>query len=196
MMDAKQRTAVGTPDKPDSLNRYIDRIQSIWGDGTDPRLPASAEAVLEQLIAETSPVEPWISTLIRSSLHATELYRDDERGFVQIGYIYEKGYCTSPHDHGPCWVLHGVYHGVNEITTYRQSDNPDRSGHIALELKETRRLTQGKAVVYLPWEIHSTFVPEPSVILTLFSRDPRQVEHNRYSFDGAGFRVQHIDPRS
>jgi hypothetical protein len=194
MMDAKQPTAAGTPVRPDSLKKYIDEIRSIWGDGTDPQLPYSAEALLEQLLAETSPVEHWIAALIGSSLPATELYRDNERGFVQIGYIYEKGYCTSPHDHGPCWVLHGVYHGVSEITTYRRQDNPDKSGHIALEMKETRRLTQGKAVVYLPRDIHSTFVPEPSVILTLFSRDPRTVERNHYHFDGVGFRAQHLDP--
>lgn len=186
---------IGAIEDRDSLTRYLDELCAVWGNGTDPRLPYKAEQLLEQLLASAHPFEPWISALIRSALPAKELHRDSKRGFIQVGYIHEKGRRTTPHDHGPCWVLHGVYHGVTEITTYT-CGNHGKSTTVSLELKETRRLTQGIAVVYLPGEIHSTFVSEPSVIFTLFSQDPKTVPRNRYQFDGKAFRVHHIEPPS
>lgn len=185
---------IGATDEQDSLTRYVEALRALWGDGKDEQLPYKAQGLLEELLISTSPFEPWIASLIAGSRPAKQLYRDTEKAFVQVGYIHEKGYRTSPHDHGPCWVLHGVYHGATEITTYTRLTARAPSGRFFLQPKETRRLTQGIAVLYLPGEIHSMFVPEPSVILTLFSQDPRTVERNHYHFDGIGFRLQQIEP--
>lgn len=174
----------------DSLARYITEVRSIWGDGKDPQLPYKVKALLEQLLQSTHPFEPWITGLIGEGPSEKELYRDKERGFIQLGHIRQKGHRTVPHDHSSCWMLHGVYHGVTEITIYKRLDDGRIPGFATLQKKEVRHLTPGEAIEYLPGEIHSTYVPEPSVILTISNGDLRRVQRSRYVAMGEGFRVE------
>ena len=178
----------------DSLTRYIAEVRSIWGDGKDPQLPHKLKALVEQLLKSTRPLEPWITSLIGEGPPEKELYRDKEHGFVQLGHLRQKGHRTVPHDHGPCWMIHGVYHGATEITVYKRTDGGKISGHATLQKKETKRLTQGEVIEYLPGEIHSTFVPEPSVIFIISSGDLRRVQRCRYTFTGVDFRVEQVGP--
>ena len=181
--------ATGTIEEESSLNRYITEVRSIWGDGKDPHLPYKVKALLEKLLLTTSPQEPWIAKLIKEGLPARELHRDKDHGFIQMGHVHGKGHSNSPHDHGPCWVLYGVYHGVTEITTYRRTDNGKVSGRAALEKKELQRLSPGVVIPYLPGEIHSTFAVEPSVVFRFLSYDLNKVKRYRYVSDGMSFRI-------
>lgn len=176
----------------DSLTRYIAEVRSIWGDGKDPQLPYKVKALLEQLLKSTSPFEPWITRLIGEGPPEKALYRDNEHGFLQLGHLRQKGHRTVPHDHGPYWMIHGVYHGATEITIYKRTDDGKIPGHATLQKKETKRLTQGQVIEYLPGGIHSTFVSEPSVIFIISSGDLRKVERCRYRSTGVDFRVEHI----
>lgn len=185
---------IGTPKKEDTLSRYLAEVRSIWTDGTDPDLPYRVKALLEQLLRSTSPFESWIAGLIREGLPAKELYRDPMHGFIQRGHILQKGHRTLPHDHGRCWVLHGVYHGVTEVMIYRRTDDGKIPSRANLEMKETRHLTPGAALLYPPEDIHSIYIPEPSVILSFFSCDSKKVERSHYTNHGQGFRVEHILP--
>ncbi len=163
-----------------SLERYITEVRSLWSDGKDPELPFKVKGLLEKLLASTSPQEPWIAELIAKGLPVKELYRDEEYGFILKGHVRERSRVGSAHDHGPCWVLYGVYHGFTEITTYARTDDGKLPGHAVLKKLEVHRLTPGGVMPYLPGEIHSTFTAEPSVVLRFLSYDLNQVKRYRY----------------
>lgn len=138
---------------------------------------------MEKFLASISPQEPWIAELIREGLPAKELYRDKDYGFIQMGHVHEKGHSNSPHDHGPCCVLYGVYHGVTEITSYRRTDDGRVPGRATLEKKELHRLTRGVVIPYVSGEIHSTFAAEHSVVLRFLSCDLNRVQRYRYDLE-------------
>lgn len=175
--------AIGAAREEDSLKRYIAEVRSIWGDGKNPKLPFTVKQILEKLLTAMDPREPWIAKLIREGLSAKELYRDKEHGFIHMGHVHEKGHSNSPHDHGPCWVLYGVYHGAVEVTTYRRTDDGKVPGRAKLEKKELHRLTPGSVIPYLPGEIDATFTVEHSVVFRLLSYDLNQVKRYRYDLE-------------
>ncbi len=174
--------------KQSSLKSYIAEVRSIWGDGKDPQLPYKVKGLLERLLIATNPQEPWIAQLIREGPPAKELYRDKDYGFILKGHVYEKGHSKIPHDHGPCWVLYGVYHGVIEITTHRRMDEGKILRFATLEKKRLHRLTPGVVMSYLPGEILLTLAVEHSVVFRFLSSDPNKVQRYWFLPDGVGFR--------
>ena len=176
--------AFDTTRQKGSLERYIGDVRSVWGDGRDPQLPFKVKTLMEKLLTSTNPKEPWIAQLITEGLPAKELYRDKDHGFILMGHVHDKSHSNPPHDHGPCWVLYGVYHGVTEITTYRRTDDGKVPGRATLEKKELRRLTPGMVIPYLPGEIHSTLAVEPSVVFRFLSHDLSKVKRHRYDLAG------------
>jgi len=171
--------------KDSSLQRYIAEVRSVWGNGKDPDLPFKVKALMEKFLISTSPQEPWIAKLIRDSLPAKEPYRDKQHGFVQMGHVHQKGHTNSPHDHGPCWALYGLYHGAVEFTTYRRTDDGKKAGRAKLEKKELHRLTPGSVIPCLPGEIHATSTVEHSVGFRFLSCDLSKVQRYRYD-EGKG----------
>jgi hypothetical protein len=167
-----------------SLERYIAELRSVWGDGRDPQLPFKIKALMEKLFASTHPDAPWMAELTRQGKPATELYRDPDHGFIQMGHIHPQGQGNLPHDHGPCWVVYGSYQGVTEITTYRRTDDGKVPGTARLEKKDLLRLSPGVVQPYLPGEIHSTHtVQGPAVVFRFLSYDLNKVERYRYNLE-------------
>ena len=176
--------AISAAKESNSLERYIEEVRSIWGNGKDPQLPFKVKSLMEKLLASTSPDEPWMAQLIREAKPSRELHRDPDHGFIQMGHVHQQGHGNSPHDHGPCWVVYGSYKGVTEITTYRRTDDGKDAGRATLEKKELRRLSPGVVYPYLPGEIHSTQAVEaPAVVFRFLSYDLNQVERHRYNLE-------------
>ena len=174
--------AVIAKPEANTLERYIDGLCSIWGDGKDPQLPFKVKSLLEKLLASTKPDDLWMAQLIAEAKPARELYRDPEHGFIQMGHVHKEGHGNKPHDHGPCWVLYGSYTGVTEITTYRRADNGQEPGKAIVEKKDLHRLTPGVVYPYLPGEIHSTrAVQAPAVVFRFLSYDLERVKRYRYN---------------
>lgn len=174
--------AIGAMKAQNSLEKYIAEIHSIWGNGKDPQLPLKVKAFMEKLLASTPPDEPWIAELIREAKPARELYRDPERGFIQMGHVHQKGHANTPHDHGPCWVVYGAYSGVTDITVYRRTDDGKDPERAALVRKDLHRLTPGVVYPYLPGDIHSAHAVEgPAVVFRFLSTDLEKVERYRYN---------------
>lgn len=99
-----------------------------------------------------------------------------------MGHIHPEGHSSQSTDHGPCWVLYGVYRGEIEITTYRRLDGGNDTGNAGLEKKEHHRLTPGVVYPYLGGEIHSTQAVEAlSVVFRFLSYDLNRVERHRYN---------------
>ncbi|HWP56969.1 MAG TPA: hypothetical protein VNL14_03660 [Candidatus Acidoferrales bacterium] len=166
-----------------SLARYVASVRAAWGDGKDPELPFRIKPLLENLLRQTSADERWLARLIAEGKQAEELYRDPDYGFIQMGHNQPAGHRNAPHDHGPCWVLYGVYRGKIEITTYRRADGGAGAGQAAIEKKDLHALTPGVVYAYLPGDIHSTFAPEPAVVFRFLSYDLNKVDRYRYDIE-------------
>jgi predicted metal-dependent enzyme (double-stranded beta helix superfamily) len=177
-----------------TLARYIEQMRAAWAAGRDDSLPARGQRLLEALLREAPPDEPWVQGLLRDKPPGRELYRDPEYGFVQMGHVMRPGPGpgTTPHDHGPCWVLYGVYRGAIDITTFRCTDDGAVPGKASLEEIETVRLTPGMVRPYLRGDIHlqRPIDPAGSLVLRFLSYDLEQVERYRYDLaTGAVIRV-------
>ena len=123
-----------------------------------------------------------MAELIKEGNPAKELYRDPDHGFIQMGHIHQEGHKNLPHDHGPCWVLYGVYQGEIHITTYRRTDSGNEPGKASLEKKDLHRLTPGVVFPYLSGEIHSTnTIHAPAVVFRFLSFDLNQIQRSRYN---------------
>jgi hypothetical protein len=167
-----------------TLDRYIDEVRSIWGDGKDPQLPFKIAALMEKLFASTSPDDPWMAELIREGKPSRELWRDPECGFIQMGHVHKPGHGNLPHDHGPCWVVYGSYSGVTEITKYKRTDDGSQPGVASLAKERLDRLSPGVVKPYLRGDIHSTnTVQGPGVVFRFLSYDLEKIERNRYSME-------------
>ncbi len=167
-----------------TFERYVEAMRAAWAAGQDETLPARAQVLLERLLREAPADEPWAVELVRDQARARALYRDPDYVFVQMGHIMHPGPGpgTTPHDHGPCWVLYGVYRGAIEITTFRRTDDGSTPGKAALEEIETVRLTPGVVRPYLRGDIHLQRPVDPngSIVLRFLSFDLEQVDRLGY----------------
>jgi len=176
--------AISEASAGNSLERYIQEIRAIWGDGKDPQIAFKVKALMERLFASTTPEEPWMAELLREGKPSKELYRDPKHGFIQMGHVHQQGHKNTPHDHGPCWVVYGSYRGVTEITTYRRTDDGKEPGKAILDVKEVHRLSPGIVYHYLPGDIHSIHAVEtPAVVFRFLSYDLEKIERHRYSLE-------------
>jgi hypothetical protein len=174
---------VALQNQSSSLDRYVSEIRAVWGNGRSPDLSSKVKPLLENLLRTTTLDERWMAQLIAQGKQAEELYRDPVYGFIQMGHNQPQGHRNAPHDHGPCWVLYGVYRGKIEIHTYRRLDDGSVPGQAKIERKEIHTLTPGVVYAYLPGDIHSTSAPEPSVVFRFLSYDLNKIERYRYNQD-------------
>lgn len=154
----------------DTLTRFVSRLRDIWDDGRDPGLPARAQAAMETFLRTARRDEPWLHQLFAENRQAKEVYRDPDQGFILMGHFQRPGHDRNPHDHGPHWVLYGVYAGATDITTWRRQDDGRTPGRASLAAEETVHLTPGTVCLYPRGAIHSVKAPEPAPQPTLVFR--------------------------
>jgi hypothetical protein len=169
--------------------RFVEAMRTAWAAGQDASLPVRARPLLEQLLQESPPDEAWVASLLRDRPPARELYRDPDFGFIQMGHFHgtervqlDAEHGLTPHDHGPCWVLYGVYSGEIEITKYRRADDGAEPGKARLEVVDVVRVTPGTVQPYVAGEIHATraISPQGSIVMSFLSGDLDKVERYRY----------------
>ena len=167
------------------FEQYVEQMRAAWATKGDDTLAYRGQALLETLLRETPADESWVAGILGDEPAARELYRDAEHGFVQMGHFHRASHGNAPHDHGPCWVLYGVYRGEIEITTYRRVDDGSVPGQAKLEVKEVVRVKPGMVRPYLPGEIHSTRAidPDGSLVMRFLSADLDKVERYRYKLE-------------
>jgi hypothetical protein len=173
---------VSALDRGAHFSRFVEQMRATWRQGQDATLPARAQPLLEALLRESPRDEAWSALLLREQPVGRELYRDSDFGFIQMGHYHNAGHGGSPHDHGPYWVLYGVYSGEIEITRYRRVDGGMEPGPARLEIVATERLPAGTVKPYLRGEIHATraIAPEGSVVMRFLSADIDAIERFRY----------------
>jgi predicted metal-dependent enzyme (double-stranded beta helix superfamily) len=179
-----------------TFDRFLEQMRGVWAAGRDESLPHRAKPVLEALLREAPADEPWAAGIRRDAPIIRELYRDPEHGFLQLGHLMSPGPGpgTTPHDHGPCFVLYGVFEGEIELTTFRRTDDGSRPDRATLEEIETIRLKPGQVRAYLPGEIHLQRPTDPagSVVLRFTSADLDRVE--RHGFDQQTGEISRLPP--
>jgi predicted metal-dependent enzyme (double-stranded beta helix superfamily) len=166
------------------FSRYIAEAHDVWGRGLRGAEAADAvRAAMVQFLNEASENEAWAAGILRDRPPGRELYRDPEFGFIQMGHFHAGGHTTSPHDHGPCWVVYGVYRGEIEIPTFRRDGAAD-DREARLTQIEAKRLGAGVAYAYLPGQIHATRAQaaEGSVVLRFLSEDLQKVKRSHYTW--------------
>ena len=176
-------------DRGAHFNQFVASMREAWAAEQGDDLTARARPLLERLLQDSPRDEAWVAGLLRDQPPGRELYRDPEHGFIQMGHYHgaervalDAQHGLTPHGHGPCWVLYGVYSGEIEITKFRRVVDPSDPNQARLEVVEVVRVTPGTVQPYRPGEIHATraIAPEGSIVMRFLSGDLERVERYRY----------------
>lgn len=161
------------------LRHYLKSVQAVWraDSATDPNTAREVRDLMQIWLNATPPHTEWVQTLKADQTPARPLYQDPDHGFIQMSHYHGGFRKNSPHDHGPYWVVYGVYEGEVEIPVYAHDPESD-----TVRVARFDRLKAGEAVAYLPGEIHSTYVPSaaPAIVLRFLSTDLSQVPRQRF----------------
>lgn len=173
MTDAKANTA---------LEQYLSSLKALWqvDSATDSTMPHRVRDLMVAWLAATPPQAAWVQSLKKDKTPGRPLYTDPTYGFIQMSHFH-KGYrSNAPHDHGPYWVVYGVYEGEVDIPVYKHNAHNN-----TLSIEGIDHLKSGDAIAYFPGEIHSTRVPtaEPAIVLRFLSTDLSQVPRQRFKLE-------------
>ncbi|MEK2646221.1 hypothetical protein [Bdellovibrio sp. BCCA] len=147
--------------KQDSLAKFIERLQKIWGPLTSDLVAQSKELMDELAKAPTS--EPWLQELQKGFEGSRELYHDPSQGFILLAHTEKKDLYRAPHDHGNGWVIYAVQSGEMEMGTYARV--PSKDEEFKIVRREKYRVMPGESRVYLPRDIHDTKCISDSVLM-------------------------------
>jgi hypothetical protein len=150
------------------LNSFISETKNAWK-SINIESPLKIRSFLENLV-KNETVRKSLQENLSNLFKGTELYRDEEFGFVLLAYAENKGTYRVPHNHGNAWVEYAVVTGIVEMGNYI---NLAKSCSLSkLVLKSSEQLTAGDCHKYLPGEIHDTrCISEDAIILRLTSCD-------------------------
>lgn len=170
---------MNTPANDAPFQRYIAAIRDLWQpqSATDPDVAHRVRTLMNEWLRATPADSAWVQTLKTEQSSGFPLYTDPEHGFIQMNHFHAGYRANTPHDHGPYWVVYGVYEGEVDISVYV----PDKATN-TVRLERVDRLKSGDAVAYLPGDIHSTRVPtpDPAIVLRFLSTDLSQVPRRRF----------------
>lgn len=168
-----------TEQKDSVLRHYIESVQALWlpASATDPHAAQQVRDLMQAWLTATPSDTDWVKALKEDQPPGRPLHTDPDHGFIQMSHYHEGFRSNSPHDHGPYWVVYGVYEGEVEIPVYAHDPASD-----TVRVSRLDRLKAGDAVAYLPGEIHSTRVPtaEPAIVLRFLSTDLTKVQRQRF----------------
>lgn len=155
------------------LNSFIAEAKDAWKTTSIETL-LKARSLLEDL-AKNEVIQKALQEKASSLLKGSELYKDEEYGFLLFAYSETKGTYRIPHNHGNAWVVYAVVSGVVEMGNY--INLVEASGLSKLVLKNSDNLSAGDCRIYYPGEIHDTkSVSENTIILRLTSCDLKEEE--------------------
>ncbi|EDM47926.1 hypothetical protein MDG893_15090 [Marinobacter algicola DG893] len=170
---------VNKPANDIAFRQYISAINDLWQpqSAKDTDTAHRVSELMSEWLRSTTPDTAWVRNLKAEKSSGFPLYTHPDHGFIQMNH-YHAGYRTNtPHDHGPYWVVYGVYEGEAEIPVYAYDATSN-----TLRVDRIDRLKGGDTVAYLPGDIHSTRVPtpEPALVLRFLSTDLSQVPRRRF----------------
>lgn len=161
----------------DALASFIEQTRNAFGPLTTD-LVASVRTQLEQL-AKAPSTERWLQALHEELPASAELYRDGHHGYVLLAHSEPTDLYRPPHDHGRSWVIYALQQGEMEIATYARVE--DSEGRVRLVKRDSSRLREGEARVYLPGDIHDTrCLSGPSLLFRFTERDLKKEDQEAH----------------
>jgi predicted metal-dependent enzyme (double-stranded beta helix superfamily) len=165
--------------KDPAFEHYIAAINNLWQPDSvkDPDTAHRVRKLMAEWLHATTPDANWVRTLKAEKPSGVPIHTSPDHGFIQMSHFHAGHRINTPHDHGPYWVVYGVYEGEVEIPVYVYDAATN-----TVKVDRIDRLKGGDAVAYLPGEIHSTRVPtsEPALVLRFLSTDLSQVPRQRF----------------
>jgi len=174
-----------------ALDQFIEDARRAFGASPSPLDRADGVATaLRRLLSDRDWLERRLDLPAEGGLGTYALHDDTEFGHPEPGFrvlthVYMGNAAsegTGLHDHGPCFVVYGVYGGqiVQRKFMWAADTMNERP-----QLKEHTRFTQrpGDVAYFLPGEIHETLRVEGqrSIVIRVTSQDLRQVRRHSYN---------------
>jgi predicted metal-dependent enzyme (double-stranded beta helix superfamily) len=173
-----------------TLERFIDDARQAFAASESPLERAEPiAAALRRLLGEPGWLEerlglPPEGGLGTYTLHDDTEYGHPEPGFKVLAHVYSGNASsagTGLHDHGPCFVVYGVYAGeITQRKFFWAADTLIERPH----LEEYTRFVQqaGDVAYFLPGEIHETLRIEGqrSIVIRVTSQDLGRIWRHRY----------------
>jgi len=153
--------------------------------------PAGRERVrlhLEKLLARPGFIEERLGPNPPAGRHI--IHHDPETDMYVLAHIYETGGESSPHDHGPHWVIYGNATGYTDMTEWRRLDDGKREGYAELESQKPYRVESGMAVVFDVGKIHSIRYPNGTRFVRVTGGDVESGKNLRFDVKSKKVMVQ------
>lgn len=162
-----------------SLQTYIAAVKDLWEPDSATNLATAKQVrqLMSEWLQSTAQDAIWVRDLKAEKSSGYPLYEDTDYGFILMNHFHEGFRINTPHDHGPYWVVYGVFEGEVEIPVYVHDATNN-----TVRVDRIDNLKAGDVVAYLPGEIHSTRVPtsEPAIVLRFLSVDLSMVPRRRF----------------
>ena len=171
-----------------TMEQFVEDVRQIFAKTQDPRQQAHEVA---QHMKTLLTVSGWLEERLNLpeeggfgsyALHYDDKYGHPGDGFYLMSGVQPPGRDNLPHDHGPTWVVYGVYQGAIEQTKWRWSyPEADRTSP---EIKPVESWVQqpGDIAFFLPGEIHQTrcVADDRAVVVRLEGQKLAGVIRHRY----------------
>lgn len=166
-----------------SLSEFVRDVRNVVSTCSGPKAQALEVArLMEQLLSEPEFLRQEMAAPRAQQNRYCPLYEDPDSGFMVLAHWQPPGHETPPHNHGPCWVVYGVYENVIEMTRYQRLDNGKEPGVARLKSSRSYELGRGEVNFFVPGDIHSTRNPSSnlSMILRVTQKDLTKISRERF----------------
>lgn len=103
---------------------------------------------------------------------------------------------STPHDHGPCWVVYGNYTRYTQMRRWKRLDDGSQPGHAELTLQKNFRLNAGEAAAFAPGDIHSIEYPDNTYFIRVTGGDVEQQKTLRFDLDSQSVSIEDRSQRA
>ena len=101
----------------------------------------------------------------------------------------EKAGKSSPHDHGPCWVVYGNYRNPTRMRRWRRLDDGSKPGYTELTLQREFLNEPGHAAVFAVGDIHSIEYGDDTFFIRVTGGDVETKETLRFDAENNAVQV-------
>lgn len=168
---ADTRTTIKTKGIPSGLEDIRHHLERLLGNPT----------LLQEHLGNPLPSPP--------SPRQTIAHDPETDVYVMVHGRAEAGKST-PHDHGPCWVVYGNYTNYTEMKRWKRLDDGSVEGHAELAQQKEFRLNAGEAAAFAVGNIHSIQYPENTYFLRVTGGDVEQQQTLRFNLENQTVEVE------
>jgi predicted metal-dependent enzyme (double-stranded beta helix superfamily) len=170
-----------------TLENLIDDVKASYDDATGNADLQKVRVHLEKLLTNAEFIEETCGDHAEYGAHT--LYQDEDRGFMVLAHINEKGRTSPPHDHGASWAIYGQAREFTDMSEYKRNDDGSDASKADVEKVKTYRLDPGMAGVFDAHEIHSIHFPDNARFIRITGTDLATIETLAFNMDEKSVKV-------